>query len=65
MDGACSAYEGEGRHTGFWWGTWKEKDHLKDPGLDQDDIKVDLQEVGCGVWKGLIWFRIETGGGRL
>jgi hypothetical protein len=26
---------------------------------------MDLQEVGCGVWTGLGWFRIETGGGHL
>jgi hypothetical protein len=25
----------------------------------------DLQEVGCGVWTGLSWLRIETGGGHL
>jgi hypothetical protein len=28
----------------------------------EDNIKADLQEVGCGVWTGLSWFRIETGG---
>jgi hypothetical protein len=26
---------------------------------------MDLQEVGCGVWTGLDWLRIETGGGHL
>jgi hypothetical protein len=31
----------------------------------EDNIKVDLQEVGCGVWTGLSWLRIETGGRRL
>jgi hypothetical protein len=30
-----------------------------------DNIKADLQELGCGVWTGLSWLRIETGGGRL
>jgi len=30
------------------------------------NIKMDLQEVGCGfIWTGLCWFRIETGGGHL
>jgi len=24
----------EGVHTGFWWGTLNEKDHLEDPGVD-------------------------------
>ena len=31
----------------------------------EDDIKVDLQEVWCGAWTGLIWLRIGTGGGLL
>jgi hypothetical protein len=31
----------------------------------EDDIKMDLQEVGWGAWTGLIWLRIETGGGLL
>jgi hypothetical protein len=26
---------------------------------------MDLQEVGCGVWTGLGWLMIETGGGQL
>ena len=30
-----------------------------------DDIKVDLQEVGYGVWTGSSWLRIGTGGGHL
>jgi hypothetical protein len=30
----------------------------------EDNIKMDLQ-VGCGVWTGLSWLRIETGGGHL
>jgi hypothetical protein len=29
----------------------------------EDNIKIDLQAVGCGVWTGLGWLRIETGGG--
>jgi hypothetical protein len=31
----------------------------------EDNITVDLQEVGCGVWTGLSWLRIEIGGGHL
>ena len=30
-----------------------------------DNIRMDLQEVGCGIWTGLGWPRMETGGGRL
>jgi hypothetical protein len=31
----------------------------------EDNIKMDLQEVGCGVWIGSSWLRIGTGGGHL
>ena len=27
-----------------------------------DNIRMDLQEVGCGIWSGLGWPRTETGG---
>jgi hypothetical protein len=38
----------------------------KRPGLRWDyNIKMDLQEVGCGVWTGSMWLRIGTGGGHL
>ena len=31
----------------------------------EDNIKMDLQEVGWGAWTGLNWLRIGTGGGLL
>jgi hypothetical protein len=31
----------------------------------EDNIKIDLQEVGCGGMTGLIWLRIGTRGGHL
>jgi hypothetical protein len=31
----------------------------------EDNVKADLQEVGCGVLPGLSWLRIEKGGGQL
>ena len=33
----------------------------------EDNIKMDLQEVGCGggAWTGSSWLRIGTGGGHL
>jgi len=31
----------------------------------EDNIKTHLQEVGCGVWNGLIWLRIGAGAGLL
>ena len=30
-----------------------------------DNIKKDLQEVGCGTWTGSVWVRIGTDGGHL
>jgi len=30
-----------------------------------DNIRMDLQEVDVGIWTGLGWPRIETGGGHL
>ena len=31
----------------------------------EDNINVDFQEVGCGVWTGSCWLRRGIGGGRL
>ena len=31
----------------------------------EDKIKVDLKEVGCGIWTGSSWLRIGKGGGHL
>jgi len=31
----------------------------------EDNIKVDSQEVGMGLWTGSSWLRIGTGGGHL
>jgi hypothetical protein len=35
-------------YTGFWWGILRERDRLEDPGLDGNNIEMDLQEVECG-----------------
>ena len=37
MGGACSTYGGEA-HTGFWWGSLREGDHLEDAGVDREII---------------------------
>ena len=31
----------------------------------EDNIKMDLQEVGWRAWNGSMWFRIGTGVGHL
>jgi hypothetical protein len=31
----------------------------------EDNIKMDIQEVGWGTWTGLSWLKIGTGGGLL
>jgi hypothetical protein len=31
----------------------------------EDNIKMDLREVGMGAWTGSAWLRIGTGGGLL
>jgi hypothetical protein len=51
MDGACSACGGRGDAcTGFWWGSLSEgKRPLCRPRRRwEDNIKLDLQKVGCG-----------------
>jgi hypothetical protein len=40
------------------------RNQLEGPGVDEN-IKMDLQEVGWGTWNGLIWFRIRTSPGLL
>jgi len=67
MGGACSAYGGEERRIqGFGGGNLRERDHLGEPIYRwEDNIKMDLQEVGCGVWTGSSWIRIETVDGHL
>jgi hypothetical protein len=34
--------------TGFWWGDLRERDHLEHKRRWEDNIKMDLQEVGWG-----------------
>jgi hypothetical protein len=66
MDAVCSTY---GECRGVYRvlvGKPEGKRPLGRPrhGLE-DNIKMDLQEMGCGAWTGSMWLRIGTGGGHL
>jgi hypothetical protein len=39
-------------YTGFWWENLRERDYLEDRCGWEDNIKMDLQAVGCG---GMDW----------
>jgi hypothetical protein len=47
-------------HTGFWWSNLRERDNLKDPGVDG---RIILSWIFRKF--GLIWLRIRTGCGLL
>ena len=52
--------------TEFWWGKPEGKRPMGTPRRRWvDNIKMDLQEVGCGVRIRSSWLRIGTGGGNL
>ena len=66
MGGTCSTY---GKRRGIYRvvvGKSEGKRPLGRPRFrSEDNIKLDLQEVGYGVWTLSNWLRIGTGGGHL
>ena len=61
------AHVGEERGCiGSWWGYWKERDHWGDLGVDGGIILEWIsRRWDVGMWTGLGWPRIRTGGRRL
>jgi len=52
--------------TGSWWGNRRERDDWGDLGVDGWIILGWIsRRWDVGIWTGLGWPRIETGGGRL
>jgi hypothetical protein len=51
---------------GIWWGNLRDRDHWGDPDVDGRIILGWIfRKWDVGVWTGLSWLRIETGGGQL
>ena len=66
MGGACSAH---GERRGLYMVLVGKHEGKRPLGRHrrrwEDNIKMGFQEVGCGVWTGLSWLRIERDGGHL
>ena len=66
MGGACSAYGGKRGVCKFSVGNLQGKRTLGRPRLRlEDNIKIDTEEVRCGLWTGWSCHRIGTHGGYL
>ena len=60
MGGACSAYGGE-EYSRFWWENLRERDRLRDPGVDGMKIlRWIFGKWDVGVWTGSRWLRTGT-----
>jgi hypothetical protein len=53
-------------YTGFWWGSLRERDQLKEPSVDGRIIlRWIFRTWDVGTWIGFICLRIRTGGRHL
>ena len=65
-DYCAFVWEKREAYTGVWWGKMRERDRWGDPGVDGRIIlRWVFRKWDVGVWTGLIWLRIGTGGGHL
>jgi hypothetical protein len=66
MGGTCSACGEERGMYRVLWGNLRERDHWGDPGVDgRMTLGRIFRKSDVGVWTGLGWLRIGTGGGKL
>jgi len=64
--GMWHAWVRRGGCIGSWWGNRRERDNWGDLGVDGWIILGRIsRRWNVGMWTGLGWPRIETGGGRL
>jgi hypothetical protein len=53
-------------HIGLWWGYLRDRGNLEDPGVDGTIIlRWIFRKCDVGLWTGLSWLWIGTGGGHL
>jgi hypothetical protein len=65
MGGACSTYREKLRIRGFVGKPEEKRPRGRPRHRWEDNIKIDLQEMGRGAWTESSWLRIGTGGGHL
>ena len=64
--GMCHIWGRFEKHTEFWWGNLKEREHFKDTGIDGRIILTLISKLWVmGAWTWFICLMIGTGGGLL
>ena len=66
MGWACSAYGGKRGVYRVLVGNLREREHLRDPGIDGRIIlRWIFRKWDVEIWTGSSWLRMETAGGHL